>query len=133
DEIDFEVPVETASDNMARYLIRMKEIEETIKILEQIVKILEDPFVRNQPHIDIRIGWKINVPPGQVYVKTEAPRGEYGVYVVSDGFDKPYRVKYRSGAFSNLSLLPEVSRGQLIQDMIVTLGTLDIVLGEIDR
>ncbi|MCS6956124.1 MAG: NADH-quinone oxidoreductase subunit D, partial [Candidatus Calescibacterium sp.] len=78
DEIDFEVPVETASDNMARYLIRMKEIEETIKILEQVVKILEDPFVKNQPHIDIRIGWKINIPAGQVYVKTEAPRGEYG-------------------------------------------------------
>lgn len=133
DELDFDVPVETASDNMARYLIRMKEIEESIKILEQVVKILDDPFVRSQPHIDIRIGWKVNVPPGQVYIKTEAPRGEYGVFVVSDGFDKPYRVKYRSGAFSNLSLLPEISRGQLIQDMIVTLGTLDIVLGEIDR
>lgn len=133
DELDFDVPVETASDNMARYLIRMKEIEESIKILEQVVKILDDPFVRSQPHIDIRIGWKVNVPAGQVYIKTEAPRGEYGVFVVSDGFDKPYRVKYRSGAFCNLSLLPEISRGQLIQDMIVTLGTLDIVLGEIDR
>lgn len=133
DELDFEIPVETAGDNMARYLVRMKEIEETIKILEQVVKILEDPFVRTQPHIDIRIGWRVNVPPGQVYVKTESPRGEYGVFVVSDGYDKPYRVKYRSAAFSNLSLLPEVSKGQLIQDMIVTLGTLDIVLGEIDR
>lgn len=133
DELDFEIPVETAGDNMARYLVRMKEIEETIKILEQVVKILEDPFVRTQPHIDIRVGWRVDVPPGQVYVKTESPRGEYGVFVVSDGYDKPYRVKYRSAAFSNLSLLPEVSKGQLIQDMIVTLGTLDIVLGEIDR
>ncbi len=133
DELDFDIPVETASDNMARYLIRMKEMEESIKILEQIIKILEDPFVKSQPHIDIRLGWKINVNPGQVYIKTESPRGEYGVFLVSDGYDKPYRIKYRSAAFSNLSLLPEISKGQLIQDMIVTLGTLDIVLGEIDR
>lgn len=133
DELDFEIPVETACDNMARYLVRMREIEESIKILEQIVKILEDPLVKSQPHIDIRLGWKMNVKPGQVYVKTESPRGEYGVFVVSDGFDKPYRVKYRSAAFSNLSVFPEIVKGQLIQDMIVTLGTFDIVLGEIDR
>ncbi len=133
DELEFEIPVETASDNMARYLVRMKELEESVKIVEQVVKILEDPAIKIQNHIDIRLGWKFNVPKGQVYIKTEAPRGEYGVFVVSDGYEKPYRVKYRSGAFSNLSLFPEISKNQLLQDVIVILGTFDIVLGEIDR
>jgi NADH-quinone oxidoreductase subunit C/D len=132
-ELDWDVITEDGCDNYSRVLVRMKEIEESAKIIDQCVDLLEE-----WPEGDREI--QSNVPrtlkpdnDKEVYRAVEAAKGELGIYIRSDGTDKPARFKIRSPCFSNLQTLPEMSNGEYIPDMIASLGSLDIVLGEVDR
>jgi NADH-quinone oxidoreductase subunit D len=131
-KFDFDIPVGTGEmgilgDCWDRYYVRIREMEESVKILRQALSSIPDGEIK------VKVPKVLKVPPGEVYCRTESPRGELGFYIISDGSEKPYRVKIRSGAFSNLSVINEISYGALIADMIAILGSLDIVLGEIDR
>ncbi len=153
DEFDFDVPVRTEGDCYARYILRMAEIRESIKIVRQaIAKIpAEGPIRTDAPGIvppqrekmktemeSLIYHFKIftegfSPPPGEVYQRIESPRGELGVFVASDGSPKPYRVKFRAPSFVNLQSLPKLVEGKLIADVVACIGTIDIVLGEVDR
>ncbi|MFC7155207.1 NADH-quinone oxidoreductase subunit D [Halomarina halobia] len=132
-ELDWDVVVEDGCDNYSRVLVRLKEVEESAKIIEQCLDLLED-----WPEADREI--QSNVPrtlkpdnDREIYRAVEAAKGELGIYIRSDGTDTPARFKIRSPCFSNLQALPEMSEGEYIPDMIASLGSLDIVLGEVDR
>lgn len=117
----------TVGDCWDRYIVRCREMEQSVKIIEQALEKLPDGDVQSA------IPKRIRPNAGEIYVRTEAPRGELGFYIVSDGTGSPYRVKGRSSCFVNLSVLPEITRGYMIADLIAILGSIDIVLGEIDR
>lgn len=126
-EFDFEVPTETAGDCMAAYKVRIREIEQSLRILEQALDKLPDgPFMAKVPK-------KIKLPAGDASYTVESPRGELVYHLTADGSDTPYRLKIRVPSFSNLSLLPELCRGMLISDLCACMGTLDLVIPEIDR
>ncbi len=132
-ELDWDVCVEDGCDNFSRLLVRMREVEESAKIIEQCVDLLED-----WPEEDRTI--QSNVPrtlrpedDTEIYRAVEGAKGELGIYIRADGTDKPARFKIRSPCFSNLHTLPEMSNGEYVPDMIASLGSLDIVLGEVDR
>ena len=132
DKFDFDVPVGrgemgSVGDCWDRYWVRVKEMEESIKILRQALKSIPDGDVHEA------IPKKIRPNKGEVYSRYESARGDVGFYIRSDGKNIPTRVKMRSPAYSNLSVLNEVSSGWMISDVITILGSLDIVLGEIDR
>ena len=132
DKFDFDVPVGrgemgSVGDCWDRYWVRVKEMEESIKILRQALKSIPDGDVHEA------IPKKIRPNKGEVYSRYESARGDVGFYLRSDGKNIPTRVKMRSPAYSNLSVLNEVSSGWMISDVITILGSLDIVLGEIDR
>lgn len=149
---DFEVPVQQGGDTWARYLVRLKEMRESCKIIRQALDRLQPgPILADAP--------KIVLPPkkdvvntieglihhfkivsegfkpeaGEIYQSVENPKGEVGFYIVSDGSAKPYRMKIRPASFINLQALPKMCEGSLIADVVAVIGTLDIVLGEIDR
>ena len=127
DRFDFDVPVGIDGDSWDRYFVRVQEMYESLRIVEQAVTQMTTGPVA-------AMGRRLLRPPkGEVYVRTENPRGEIGVYLVSDGTDKPYRVKVRPPSFCNLSALKELVVGAWIADAVVILGSLDIVLGEVDR
>jgi len=127
DKVNFEEALETAGDTFARYMVRMKEMRESMKIIEQLVD--------NIPAGDYSAKMKavIKLPAGEYYQRVEAARGELGVYCVSDGNKSPYRIKFRSPNFSNLSALDHMSRGCKIADLIAIGGSLDYVIPDIDR
>jgi NADH-quinone oxidoreductase subunit D/NADH-quinone oxidoreductase subunit C/D len=127
DKVDFREVLETAGDTFARYMVRMHEMRESMKIIEQLID--------NIPAGDYTAKMKavIKLPAGEYYQRVEAARGEYGVYVVSDGNKSPYRMKFRSPNFSNLSALDHMSRGYKIADLIAIGGSLDYVIPDIDR
>ncbi len=128
DQFEFDIPVFAQCDAFARYMVRMREIEESIKIIEQALDRLPDgPFIH--PKAPLNFAPK----PGEAYYSVESGRGKVGVYVVSDGSRKPYRVKLRSPCFSNLHLFAEISKGTLLADAVSILGSLDLVIPEIDR
>lgn len=110
-----------------RYYVRVREMEESLKILRQALDQLPDGNVHE------KLPKKVKPPKGEVYGRSEAPRGELGYYIVSDGGPVPFRVKVKSPCFTALSVLPAISKGELIADIIAILGSIDIVLGEIDR
>lgn len=134
DRFEFDVPIGndeigSVGDSFDRYMVRVWEMEESAKIVRQAL----DQLPKNGD-VQAAIPRKIKPPKGaEVYFRTEAPRGEIGFYIKSDGTAKPYRLKMRSSAFVNLSVLPEISEGWMIADLVTILGSLDIVLGEIDR
>ncbi len=135
DRFDFEVAVgssklATLGDAFNRHWVRMLEWEQSLNIIEQI---LEQYPVHDTTDVQSAIPKRIKPPVGEIYSRTETPRGELGYYIVSKGDVKPWRVKVRSPAFSNLSILPIISRGYLVADLVVILGSIDIVLGEVDR
>ncbi len=127
DKIDFNVCVRENGDTIDRCRVRMDEMRESAKILEQALE--------KMPGGDIcaKVPKVIKPAPGEYYAKVEGPRGEVGVYIVSDGTDKPYRVKLRSPSFSNLSVLREVARNTKIADVVAIVGSFDYVIPEIDR
>ncbi len=128
DQLDFDVPVGKAGDAMDRYDVRVAEMVQSVRIIEQALdKLPEGPFLN--PDLPDRF-----IPePGEVYYSVEGARGKIGVYIVSDGSPKPYRLKLRSPSFSNLSLFAELSQGTLLGDAISIMGSLDLVIPEIDR
>jgi len=128
DRFDFEIPTGTTGDIYERLMMRLEEMHQSIRIIEQALEQLpEGPIMAE--------GMKriLRVPPGEIYMRVESPRGEYGVYLVSNGSDKPYRHKVRGASFSNLSALRQMAVGNYVADVILILGSIDIVLCEVDR
>lgn len=127
DQIDFDVVTRTGGDSFDRYLVRVGEIRESVKIIRQAVDLIPaGPLQAKVPRV-------LKVPEGQVYSRAENPKGEFGYYIVSEGGKMPYRLKIRSTSFSNLSILPWILVGQLIPDLVAIMGSLDFVLGDVDR
>jgi len=132
-ELEFDVPVGQAYGNgtlgscFDRYMVRVEEIRQCIKILRQCLEKLPEGEHK------ARVPRNLKPPEGEVYCRTEAPRGEVGFYVVSNGTNKPERVKIRTGSFSSMSIIRELSRGWMIADLVAIIGSLDIVAPEIDR
>ncbi len=124
---EFDVPVKTSGDSWDRFKLRMEEMHQSLRIIEQAIdNIPEGDWTAKLPKI-------LKVPAGEVYFRSESPRGELGFYLISDGSTKPYRLKCRAPSFCNLAVIPELVRGMKVADVIAILGSLDIVLGEIDR
>ncbi|MFC7232898.1 NADH-quinone oxidoreductase subunit D [Saliphagus sp. GCM10025308] len=133
ENLEWNVITEDGMDNYSRVLVRMQEVEESAKIIEQCVDILED-WPEDDREIQSNVPRTLKPPADtEVYRGVEAAKGELGIYIRSDGTDKPGRFKIRSPCFHNLSALPEMTRGEYIPDLIASLGSLDIVLGEVDR
>jgi NADH-quinone oxidoreductase subunit D len=153
EEFDFDVPTRTDSDVFARYMVRVAEMRESLKIIRQAMKKIppEGPVRTDAPGIipperekmktemeALIYHFKIftegfSPPPGEAFAAVESPRGELGVFVASDGSPKPLRVHFRAPSFINLQALPKLIEGKLIADVIACIGTIDIVLGEVDR
>ncbi|NPA15889.1 MAG: NADH-quinone oxidoreductase subunit D [Deferribacteres bacterium] len=129
DKLDFEVAVFDGCDVYARYLVRRKEMLESCKIVKQCLEWLE----KNPGPVRAKVPKVFKPPVGEVYAAVEAPKGELGYYIVSDGSTRPYRIKIRAPSFANLMSLPEMCKGHLVADVIAAIGSIDIVLGEVDR
>ena len=154
DRLDFDIPVGVNGDCYDRYLVRMEEMRQSNRIVKQCID-----WLRKNPGPVISDNHKVappsrekmkgsmeelihhfklasegmHVPPGEVYAGIEHAKGEFGVYAISDGANKPYRVKLRSVAFQNVAALDEMARGHMLADVVTIIGTLDIVFGEVDR
>jgi len=127
DQVDFNVVTRTDGDCYDRYVVRLDEIREAVKIIRQAIdKIPQGPLQAKVPRV-------LKAPKGQVYTRTENPKGEFGFYIVSEGGKMPYRLKIRSSSFSNLTILPWILKDQLVPDLVAILGSLDFVLGDVDR
>ena len=152
EKFQFQVPVRTEGDVYARYLVRLEEMRESIKIVRQALEGLpEGPTMADAPHVVLPEREKMKtemealiyhfkivtegfrVPPGEVYQAVESPRGMMAYYVVSDGTSQPYRMYVRAPSFANLRALPKMVEGRLIADVVASIASIDIVLGEIDR
>ncbi|MBL7742306.1 MAG: NADH-quinone oxidoreductase subunit D [Chitinophagaceae bacterium] len=127
DKLNFDEVLESGGDSFARYMIRIREMHESIKIIEQLID--------NIPEGDFQAKTKavLKLPKGEFYTRVETARGELGVYIVSEGGTTPYRIKFRSPGFSNLSVLDHIARGSKIGDLVAMMGTLDLVIPDIDR
>lgn len=130
-EFDFDVAVRYNGDAYDRYLLRMDEIEQSLRILQQLVPRLEETAGQN--YWAGKRAYSFRVPPGEHYGHAENPKGELGFHIVSDGSANPYRYHIRSPSFINLTALEEMCIGHKVADIIVILGSIDIVLGEVDR
>ncbi len=152
EQYDFEVPTATEGDVYARYLVRIREMRESLKIIEQALNKLPLGPVRSNdrkivppPRSEIGTSMEslihhfklwtegFDVPKGSVYAAVESPRGELGVFIESDGGPKPYRVHWRTPSYNNLEALPDMTKGLLIADLVAIIGSVDIVLGDVDR
>jgi NADH-quinone oxidoreductase subunit D len=152
EKFDFTVPVYTENDVFARYRVRMEEMRQSARIVKQALEGMPDGgFQANAPHIVLPEREKMKtqmealiyhfkivtegfrVPAGEAYVCVESPRGEIGYYIVSNGTSKPYRVFMRTPSFGNLQALPALLEGRLLADSIAALGSMDFVLGDVDR
>ena len=126
-EFDFEIPTGQNGDTYDRYLVRMAEMRQSLRIIQQAVdRIPEGPIMA-------KVSKVLKPPVGEIYHSIEAPKGELGYFIVSDGSTQPYRIRVRPPSFVNLQALDLMCRGQLVADVIAVIGTLDIVLGEVDR
>ena len=133
DELDWDVVTEDGCDNFARVLVRLRELEESARIVEQCVDLLED-WPEDEREIQSNVPRTLRPEyDAEIYRAVEAAKGELGIYIRSDGTDTPARFKIRGPSFSNLQALPEMSEGEYIADMIATLGSLDTIMGEVDR
>jgi NADH-quinone oxidoreductase subunit C/D len=133
DELDWDVVTEDGCDNFSRLLVRMREVEESAKIIQQCVDLLED-WPEDERTIQSNVPRTLRPEDGtEIYRAVEGAKGELGIYIRADGTDKPGRFKIRSPCFSNLQTLGEMSNGEYIPDLIASLGSLDIILGEVDR
>ncbi|MDS4020717.1 MAG: NADH-quinone oxidoreductase subunit D [Candidatus Competibacter sp.] len=154
DQLDFDIPVGVNGDCYDRYLVRVEELRQSNRIIRQCVKwlkenpgpvIVDDCKVAPPPREKMKEDMEALihhfklftegycVPEGEVYVATEHPKGEYGIYLISDGANKPYRVKVRAAGFAHLSSMDEMTRGHMLADVVAVIGTQDIVFGEVDR
>ena len=128
DRFDFDIPLGQYGDVYDRYLVRMEEIRQSIRIVEQALEQLPEG-----PIMPEKMPRRLRGPEAEVYAAVEGARGEYGIYIVSKGGDKPYRLKIRSPSFSNLSALRDMTIGNYIADAVAILGSIDIVLCDVDR
>ena len=127
ERLQFEEAMATEGDTYARYLVRMVEMRQSLSIIEQLIdNIPEGEFQAKTKAV-------LKLPKGEYYSRVETARGEFGVYIVSEGGTTPYRIKFRSPGFSNLSALDHISRGQKIGDLVAIMGSLDLVIPDIDR
>ncbi len=154
DRMDFDIPVGVNGDTYDRYLVRVEEMRQSNRIIQQGVQWLRanpGPVITDNHKVapPDRVGMKSNmeelihhfklftegfhVPEGQAYAAVEHPKGEFGIYIVSDGANKPWRLKIRAPGFAHLAALDEMSRGHMIADAVAVIGTMDVVFGEIDR
>ncbi|MFL5809477.1 MAG: NADH-quinone oxidoreductase subunit D [Flavisolibacter sp.] len=126
-QLQFDEILESTGDSFARYLVRVREMHESAKIIEQLIDMI--------PEGDFQAKTKavLKLPKGEFYSRVETARGEFGVYIVSEGGTTPYRIKFRSPGFSNLSALEHIAKGSKIGDLMATMGTLDLVIPDIDR
>jgi len=127
EQYDFEIPTGENGDTFDRYMVRIQEMRQSVRILKQAVdRIPDGPITAKVPKV-------LRPPVGEAYVSIEAPKGELGYFVVSDGGTQPYRVRIRPPSFINLQALDRMARGSLVADVVAIIGTIDIVLGEVDR
>lgn len=127
EQYEFDIPTGVNGDSYDRYLVRMEEMRQSVRIIRQAVgRIPAGPIMGKVPKV-------IKPPVGEVYVSIEAPKGELGYFIVSDGSTQPYRLRVRPPSFVNLQALDRMARGALVADVVVIIGTIDIVLGEVDR
>ena len=152
EQYDFEVPTHTDSDTYARYLVRVEEMRQSVRIVQQGLDRLPYGPVRSNnrkyvppPRSELSMSMEAVIhhfklwtegfepPKGSVYMAVESPRGELGVFLESDGGPKPYRVRYRTPSFINLQALPLLAKGHLVADLVALIGTIDVVLGDVDR
>lgn len=154
DELDFDIPIGVHGDSYDRYLVRVEELRQANRIIRQCVQwlkanpgpvIIDDykiaPPKRAKMKEDMEAlihHFKLFtegycVPEGEVYLATEHPKGEFGIYLISDGANKPYRLKARAAGFAHLAAMDEMARGHMLADVVTIIGTMDIVFGEIDR
>ena len=152
EQYDFEVPTDDKGDVYSRYLVRVREMREALKIIQQALDTLPMGPVRSNnrkivppPRSEIGTSMEslihhfklwtegFELPKGSVYSAVESPRGELGVYLESDGGTKPYRIHWRTPSYNNLEALPSMSEGLLIADLVAIIGSIDIVLGDVDR
>ncbi|WPD21504.1 MAG: NADH-quinone oxidoreductase subunit D [Candidatus Electrothrix aestuarii] len=127
DQFDFDIPTKTEGDSLARYQIKMEEMAQSLRILEQAVKKFPEGPYRSQPKAIYKL------PKGSYYSQVETPRGILGTYIVSDGGTKPYRVKYRSPNFSNLSALNHAAQGLKLADLVTIMSSMDFVIPDMDK
>jgi NADH-quinone oxidoreductase subunit D len=152
EQYDFEVPTHTDGDTYARYLVRMEEMRQTIRIIRQALDKMPSGPVRSDnrkfvppPRSELAHSMEavihhfklwtdgFNAPAASVYSAVESPRGELGVFLEGDGGPKPYRVYWRTPSFVNLQILPLLAKGHLVADLVALIGTIDVVLGDVDR
>ena len=152
DEIDFDIPTGKNGDCYDRYLLRVEEMKQSVKIIRQVLDnipkgnvIIDDPRFYPPKRDDMKYSMEalinhfklftegVRVPSGEVYTAVEAPKGEFGVYLVADGSSKPYRCKIRAPGFSHLQSMDYLLKGHMLADVPAVLGSLDIVFGEVDR
>lgn len=154
DQLDFDIPVGVNGDCYDRYLVRIEEFRQSNRIIRQCVDwlrknpgpvITDNHKVAPPPRVDMKQNMEelihhfklftegFHVPPGETYAAVEHPKGEFGIYLISDGANMPYRMKIRAPGFPHLAALDEMSRGHMIADVVAIIGTQDIVFGEIDR
>ncbi len=154
DRLDFDIPVGVTGDTYDRYLVRVQEMRESNRLIQQCVTwlranlgpvITDNHKVAPPSRTDMKSSMEelihhfklftegFRVPEGEAYAAVEHPKGEFGIYLVSDGANKPYRLKIRAPGFAHLAALDEMSRGHMIADAVAMIGTMDIVFGEIDR
>ncbi|MBV6632628.1 MAG: NADH-quinone oxidoreductase subunit D [Alphaproteobacteria bacterium] len=152
EELDFDIPVGTTNDCYARYLVRMAEMRECVRIVKQCIEKMpdgpvkvDDRKVAPPPRGEMKRSMEAlihhfklytegyHVPAGETYTATEAPKGEFGVFLVSDGTNKPYRCKIRAPGFAHLQAMDLLSKGHMLADVPAIIGSLDVVFGEIDR
>jgi NADH-quinone oxidoreductase subunit D len=152
--MDFDIPVGVNGDCYDRYLVRVEEMRQSNRIVKQCIDwlranpgpvIVDNHKVAPPPREAMKANMEelihhfklftegIHVPPGEVYAAIEHPKGEFGVYAISDGANKPYRIKLRPPDYVHLAALDEMSRGHMIADVVAIIGTQDIVFGSIDR
>jgi NADH-quinone oxidoreductase subunit D len=154
DKLDFDIPVGVNGDCYDRYLVRIEEFRQSNRIIKQCIEWLRQnpgPVISSDNKVapPDREGMKTNmedlihhfklftegfhVPAGEAYAAVEHPKGEFGIYMISDGANKPYRLKIRAPGFPHLAALDEMTKGHMIADLVAIIGTQDIVFGEIDR
>jgi len=152
EDLDFDIPVGKTGDCYARYLVRIEEMRESLKIMQQVLKqmpsgpvMIDDHKVSPPSRIDMKNSMEAiihhfklytegyHVPAGETYTAVEAPKGEMGVYLVSDGSNKPYKCHIRAPGFAHMQAMDFMSRGHMLADAVAIIGSMDIVFGEIDR
>jgi NADH-quinone oxidoreductase subunit D len=153
DKVDFDIPVGVNGDSYDRYLVRMEEMLQSNRIIRQCIDwlrvnpgpVMSEHKAAPPPKADIKSNMEslihhfklfsegIHVPEGEVYAAIEHPKGEFGIYAISDGANKPYRLKIRAPGFAHLAAMDEMARGHMLADVVTIIGSQDIVFGEIDR